>query len=393
MGFFPNFFKKKIIDVPGLGEADGPPLPEPEVVLSQAQMQALSNPEIRRAIRESAEVSLRGCNLSQREADFGRMAYSSGQEQGIGLLLTDNPEITQALRELYEASCGQEETKQDFEACFGLRPGGSLENAAFRLARMLEQFDRQIVPVVEYTDADSIRREVPGLLKQGFSAMALARSVQGPLRDQVNTLLSIESGREKTDIVEQWKRLEVLAGARGAAVDICSYFATEAFERGMLPQTGEEERQLKSCSCSLYYVNAPYYKAAAGKALESVTQGQAAYIRQGGDYRAFNQVKNEELADFLQGKVPGVRLSHRADYTAACRAAEEEQRAMSRTRITAEELRRQETGREDERRRGYGLDQKSRTLRSGSTGIDSHIGEHDRNGNKRRDRNAGRQWV
>ena len=62
-------------------------------------------------------------------------------------------------------------------------------------------------------------------------------------------------------------------------------------------------------------------------------------------------------------------------------------------RITAEELRRQETGREDERRRGYGLDQKGRTLRSGSTGIDSHIGEHDRNGNKRRDRNAGRQWV
>ena len=108
MGFFPNFFKKKIIDVPGLGEADGPPLPEPEVVLSQAQMQALSNPEIRRAIRESAEVSLRGCNLSQREADFGRMAYSPGQEQGLGLLLTDNPEITQALRDLYEASCGQE---------------------------------------------------------------------------------------------------------------------------------------------------------------------------------------------------------------------------------------------------------------------------------------------
>ena len=66
------------------------------------------------------------------------------------------------MRDLYEASCGQEETKQDFEACFGLRPGGSLENAAFRLARMLEQFDRQIVPVVEYTDADSIRREVPG---------------------------------------------------------------------------------------------------------------------------------------------------------------------------------------------------------------------------------------
>ena len=262
------------------------------------------------------------------------------------------------------------------------------------LARMLEQFDRQIVPVVEYTDADSIRREVPGLLKQGFSAMALARSVQGPLRDQVNTLLSIESGREKTDIVEQWKRLEVLAGARGAAVDICSYFATEAFERGMLPQTGEEERQLKSCSCSLYYVNAPYYKAAAGKALESVTQGQAAYIRQGGDYRAFNQVKNKRsLQISSRERFPASGSATGADYTAACRAAEEEQRAMSRTRITAEELRRQETGREDERRRGYGLDQKSRTLRSGSTGIDSHIGEHDRNGNKRRDRNAGRQWV
>ena len=71
-----------------------------------------------------------------------------------------------ALWELYEASCGQEEAKQEFEECFGLRPGGSLENAAFRLARMLEQFDRQIIPVVEYTDADSIRREVPGLLKQ-----------------------------------------------------------------------------------------------------------------------------------------------------------------------------------------------------------------------------------
>ena len=83
MGFFPNFFKKKIIDVPGLGEADGPPLPEPEVVLSQAQMQALSNPEIRRAIRESAEVSLRGCNLSQREADFDEWHTALDRSRGL----------------------------------------------------------------------------------------------------------------------------------------------------------------------------------------------------------------------------------------------------------------------------------------------------------------------
>ena len=51
-------------------------------------------------------------------------------------------------------------------------------------------------------DADSIRQDAPGLLKQGFSAMSLARSVQAPLRDPVTTLLSIASGRATTARVE-----------------------------------------------------------------------------------------------------------------------------------------------------------------------------------------------
>ena len=51
---------------------------EPEPVLRADQMEALSQRGVRSGLRRSAEESLRGCNLSQTETDFGKVVLPEG---------------------------------------------------------------------------------------------------------------------------------------------------------------------------------------------------------------------------------------------------------------------------------------------------------------------------
>ena len=346
-------------------------------VLNRKQMEAFSREEVRRALRHGAKESLSGCNLSQRETDFGRLKPE--EASGKRLLFLDNPEVFRTLKSMYERI---RPVDREFEKLFVAQEPDPGRRAAYAVSQMLLQFDGQSVPRIDYTDEKSLREGVPELLNQGYEAMALAKSVQGLLRDQANIWISMETGEEIQKAEARWKRLDVFMGARNAALDICSYFITEDFEKGTLLMEEDEtkRRLLVNCVCSLHYVNDPFYKNIEEKPLDQVTAAQASYMKRGGDYRAFNDVKTDRLCSFLKGETPAVEVRHRPDYLDSLNMARSEQKkeAAARRKVAVSELQKQEFGKDIERSRNYGLDQKGRALRSGSAGISDHTGKHDR---------------
>lgn len=369
---------------------------EPEPVLRADQMEALSQRGVRSGLRRSAEESLRGCNLSQTETDFGKVVLPEGGANS-SLLFMNNPEVRDTLKAMYERNISETEPRR-FEDLFSSDSKEDRRRIASALSGMLLEFDRQKVPAIEFTDENSIRQGVPTLLRRGFEAMVLTKSVQGELRDQVNTWISLETGEEKSEAQARWRRLDVLTGARNAALDICRYFSTDEFETGDLPQTGDEKmrRLLVNCACSLHYVNDSSYKGVEEKPLIQVSREQASYIRRGGDYRAFYDAASEELSAFLKGESAGVTVRHRPDYLVSWEAVRKERMERGErapVKVTLSDLQKQEMGKDSERSRGYEMDQKGRTLRSGRAGLGYGAGKHDGDAaGKSRQRDGGR-WL
>lgn len=353
---------------------------KPEEVLKEEQMKALSSDETRKALRMKAQESLRGGNLFQEERDFGKV-MPGGPGRGK-LLFIDNPEVRSTLQTMFQRIQTEPGDNKEFEQLFVSDEKDTGRRAARALSEMLRRFENQSVPRIEYTDPESLSRWVPELLTKGFEAMALAKSVQGTLREQVNTWTILETGEDKREAEARWGHLDVLTGARNAALDICGYFSTEDFEKGQAPEAEDEEKRrlLVHCVSSLCYVNDPFYRQVEEQPLRQISNAQTAYMRRGGDYRAFNDVENETLCGFLKGEASGVAVRHRSDYLASREAVQREQNEQkknAREKVRVEDLAEQEFGRNSERSRKYELDQKGRPLHSGRTGVSDHIGKSD----------------
>ena len=374
-------------------EAAPPPVPL-EPVLGEGQMAVLSSGEARRRLRLAAQESIRGKNRYQREIDFGRAA--SADSSGQGLLFMENPAVRATLKSMFERHCRESglEKAEAFDELFELPAQDKGRRMARVLSGLLRQFEDQKVPRIEYTDAESLGGGVPQLLSQGFEAMVLAKTVQGSLRDQVNTWISLETGEEKSQVQARWRHLDVLAGARNAALDICTYFSTEDFEQGRLTKGGDPDlrRLLVNCVSSLCYVNDPSYRELVEKPLSQVTDVQTSYARRGGDYRAFHDVADEMLCGFLRGEAAGLPVRHRPDYLAAKEAVLREQaqkKEAARTKVSARQLEEQEFGKDCERSRANEFYQKGSSLYAGRAGVRDDTGKHNRHDSGERSRHDG----
>lgn len=278
--------------------------------LTENQRQYLAEETNRAALQKAAAGVLAQENLVQWENEL----IGSRQQNPDGALqMIDNEDIHQTLAKLYQKA--REGEKQDFDDFFSAA-GETREHYMGRvvpiLAAMLDTFEEESIGELDYMDPEALSGKLPALLKKGFEALAFSNAVQGTVRSEVSSFQMLKTGVSEQEVNRCWKSLYVLGGARNTSLDICRYFATDAFVRGEASDSLTES--LSDCACSLHFVNTGIYRELSQKKLGDMTEAESSYMNFGGDYRAFRTVEKSALEAFLRGEVSGISVLHRRDY-------------------------------------------------------------------------------
>lgn len=301
--------------IPAPGE-EGPW--EERMEWGEKQRMALSEEPLRRQLMTAAKVCLERNNTSQDEMEFQDFYHLSETREG-----------EYDFRLLADEGIFGREAKAFWPYAGQLVTPPYPSEMVSELADQLNRLGECPAGWVDYTDPAQVAETAPEIMKNGLQALALLKTVQGPLRDTVNSYLMLDEGVESAEVSLRWKQLGVLTGARNAAIHILNYYATEEFVKGADGPAELDERgarRLSDSSSSLHFVNTASYRQFAKKPVRSLTPAQTAYMSTSGDHRAFYEADCQEHRLFLSGQREQVAVSHRLDYLTVVNALQRETR-------------------------------------------------------------------